>query len=367
MPKTLSPPRRRPRPRWARALWPTLMLLAVPASGQEAAPAPSREATTAELPRVHVLATGGTIAGAGYDDVDTRSAEGLLRAIPELANVARLSAEDPFTIPSSQITPEMLFGLAQKIRQLLEEDPELAGIVVTQGTDSLEEAAFFCDLLSTSERPVVFTGAMRSPEHRDSDGARNLLGAVRLAASPAARGLGVLVTLNDEIHAAREIRKVHSSAVNAFASPGGGPIGYLDDERIYLLHRPLRRVTIATEKIEPKVDLIVVTAGSDGHLVRAAVAAGARGLVVELFGRGNMPRPMIQAVIEARQQGVTVVYTTRARGGAMKIDQRWTRGGMVYGEDLDGLKARMLLVVALGATQDPAVLQGYFDRLAGRV
>lgn len=346
-----------------------LLFLGPPVAAQTAeapAAAPAVEAA-AELPRVHVIATGGTIAGAGYQEVDSLDAAALVAAVPELGAVARLSVEDPFTVPSSQLTPEMLHGLAGLVRKRLDEDPELAGVVVTQGTDSLEEGAFFLDLLLDSERPVVFTGAMRLPGQVGADGGRNLLAAVRLAASKAARGLGVLVTMNDEIHAAREVRKLDSTAVDAFGSPGTGPLGFLDGERIYLASRPARRLSIPTATIEPRVDLIPVTAGGDERLLRAAVESGARGVVLELFGRGNMPRAMIPEVAKARQQGVIVVFASRTGGGALRIDPRWSSGGIVYAEALDGLKARLALIVALGSQADPAALQQIFDRLAGRV
>ena len=268
------------------------------------------------LPRVLVVATGGTIAAAGYAGQKQLTSEDRpSRSVPQLREVAQISAEDPVTVGSSQFTPQMLLDLVRHVRKTLAADPGLAGIVVTQGTDSLEETALFFDLLLATDRPVVFTAAMRLPTEIGSDGPRNLLNAVRIAASPAARGLGVLVTLNDEIHAAREVRKTHSSAVDAFQSTGSGPIGYVDEGEIYLMRKPLRRVTIDTDAIEPRVNLVVATVGSDGHQIKAALDAGARGIVLELFGRGNIPGPMVAEIREALKNHVTLVFTTRAAGG----------------------------------------------------
>jgi L-asparaginase len=328
------------------------------------------------VPRVLVVSTGGTIAAAGYAGERERRSGDLLLAVPGLAEIAQVSAEDPFTLGSSDFTPEMLWQLARHLDRTLAGDPGLAGIVVTQGTDSIEESAFFLDLVLQAERPVVVTGAMRLPTDGSPDGPRNLANAVRLAASPATRGFGVLVTLHDEIHAAREVTKAHSIQLDAFVSPAGGPIGYVDEGRIHLVSRPLRRVRIETAptaeteetaEIEPRVDLVVAFVGSDGRQVRDAVAAGARGVVVELFGRGNSPDALKGEIAAARRQGVAIVLTTRTGNGRVKVSPAFRELGVVSGEDLPGLKARMVLIAALGSTEEPAILQSYFDRLSGKV
>lgn len=321
----------------------------------------SASASAAQLPEVHLLATGGTIAGGSSGSLDARS---LSELVPDLAS---LSVEDFSSIGSSRMTPDTQFALAERVRALFRERPGLAGIVITHGTDSLEETAFLLDLVVPPGRPVVFAAAQRPPRLDDTDGPRNLRNAVRIAASPAMRDLGVLVTLNDEIHAARDVRKTHAIALEAFASPGVGPIGRVDGEHLFLFHRPARRLTIDAESVEPRVALVRLVAGSDGSLVRAAVAAGARGIVVEVFGRGNVPPAVMEAIREARARDVVVVLTTRTGGGRVEVGREARSLGVIGGEDLDGLKARILLVAALGSTQDPAVLSDYFRRLAGDV
>ncbi len=317
-----------------------------------------------EPPRVHLLATGGTIAGGTTGPLQ---GDDLLRLIPELAQVATLTVEDFSNIGSSRMTPDLQFRLAQRVNSLFEQEPNLAGIVITHGTDSLEETAFFLDLLLSSERPVVFAAAQRPPRMKASDGPRNLLNAIRLAASAFSRNMGVLVTLNDEIHAAREVRKTHSIALNAFRSPWAGPIGMIDEGDIYFFGRPLRRLTLEAKLVEPRVDLITLVAGSDGHLIRAAVAAEAKGIVVETFGRGNVPPRVTEAIKEAREKDVTVVFTTRTRGGRVVLGEPEQQLGVVSGQDLDGFKARILLMTALGETSDLKTIQSYFDRLSGIV
>ncbi len=316
-----------------------------------------------ELPRVRLLATGGTIAGGAGGPL---SAAELARAVPELAKLAALTVEDFVNIGSSRMTPEIQLRLARRVAEVMGSDPGLAGVVITHGTDSLEETAFFLDLVVSGERPVVFAAAQRPPREADSDGPRNLLNAVRVAAAPAARGAGVLVTLNGEIHAAREVRKTHAIALDAFRSPDGGPIGYVDAGRVVMRGRPLRRLTLDVESVEPRVELLTLVAGGDGRLLNAAVDSGAQGLVLEVFGRGNVPPAVLDAVRRARERQLVVVYTTRTRGGRVEVDAESRRLGVVGGEDLDGLKARLLLVAVLGRTRDPALIQSYFERLGGR-
>jgi L-asparaginase len=316
----------------------------------------------AELPHVHLLATGGTISG-GQQPLD---AAGLKALVPGLSQVATVTLEDITRIGSSRMTPDIQFRLASRINTLFADDPALGGIVVSHGTDTLEETAFLVDLLVKDDRPVVFAAAQRPPRETDSDGPRNLLNAFRIASSPSVRAAGVMVTLNDEIHSARDVRKTHAVAVDAFQSPWSGPLGYVDGAHIVLKRRPATRVTIPATAVEPKVDLITLTAGSDGHLIQAAVDAGAKGIVVEVFGRGNAPPAVIDAVKAARARGVTVVFTTRTRGGRVEVDETARALGVISGEDLDGLKARMLLVVALGAKADGPTIQKWIEQLEDR-
>lgn len=320
--------------------------------------------TSAEIPKVHLLGTGGTISGGARGSLQARD---LMELIPEIAAIAEVSVEDFSTIGSSRMTPELQFDLARRVLALFQERPELSGIVITHGTDSLEETAFLLDLVVPAGKPVVFAAAQRPPRESDTDGPRNLLNAIRIAASTEMRGLGVLVTLNDEIHAAREVRKTHSVAVNAFASPWAGPIGQLDSGRIFLYFRPARRLSLERSAIEPRIDLITLVAGSDGRHIRHAVETGARGIVVEVFGRGNVPPAAMQAVAEARARNVAVVFTSRTGGGRVELGEEARRLGVVSGEDLDGLKARMVLVAALGREEGTEALALYFRVLSGEL
>ena len=313
------------------------------------------------LPRVHLIGTGGTISGGAGGPLQ---AADLRAAVPGLDEVARVTTEDFVRIGSSRMHPELQFALAGRVAEVFAGDPELAGIVVTHGTDSLEETAFLLDLLLPAGRPVVFAAAQRPPRYVDSDGPRNLLDAIRTAASPRTRNLGVLVVLNGQIHAAREVEKSHSIALHAFVSPDTGPVGVVDGE-IFLFSTPRRRVHLSATRVEPRVELVRLSAGGGAGPIRAAVEAGTRGLVIETFGRGNAPPPVMGAVEAALAAGVRVVFTTRTGAGRVVLSERQRTLGIVSGEDLDGLKARMLLIAALGAGLSPEELAAAFRRLAG--
>ena len=314
------------------------------------------------LPEVHLIGTGGTISGGAGGPLN---AADLRAAIPDLDSVATVTTEDFVRIGSSRMHPELQFRLAERIAAVRAERPGLAGIVVTHGTDSLEETAFLLDLVLPAGAPVVFAAAQRPPRYRDSDGPRNLLDAIRVAASDRARGLGVLVMLNGQIHAAREVKKTHSIALHAFASFDTGPIGMVDEGEILLFAAPARRVHLPTTSVQPDVALVRLTAGGGGAAIRAAAEAGARGIVVEAFGRGNAPPDVADAVEDAIRLGALVVFTTRTGAGRVVLSEAQRQQGIVSGEDLDGLKARVLLVVALGAGRGAEEIGAAFRTLAG--
>jgi L-asparaginase len=317
----------------------------------------------ADLPRVHIIGTGGTIASG----MNKLSADDLVSSVPKLKNIATISTDDFINIGSSRMTPTIQFRLANEVNRLFKKDKALAGIVITHGTDSIEETAFFLDLLIRDERPVVFTAAQRPPVRIDTDGPRNLTNAVLIASKPSSRDRGVLLTLNDDIHAARDVRKTHTTAVEAFRSERAGKLGYVDSDRVYYVRDSADGLTLTPERIEAKVDLIRLVAGSDGHLIRAAIEYGAKGIVVEVFGRGNVPEPVTKALREALEKKVVVVFTSRTGNGRVLLYPPFNKMGIVTGEGLDGLKARMLLVAALGVTDDPARIQGFYTQLSGLV
>jgi L-asparaginase len=318
------------------------------------------------LPKVRLIATGGTIAG-GVDIQSgkprSRSAQDLVELIPEVRTVATVEYEDYCRIGSSRMTPELQSGLSEKVNEVLAIE-DVSGVVVTHGTDSLEESAFFLELTVNSEKPVVFAAAQRPPTRSDTDGPRNLLNAIRIAGSERARGRGVMVTLNDEIHSGKYVRKTHTISLESFKSGQKGMIGYVDNGQVLFFTRPEPRIVFPPDKIDSKVDLIKLVAGSDAKFVEAAIEKGSSGLIVEAFGRGNIPPAVFDALLRARERGLMVVIASRCFEGRVVIPGEWRAKGLVCAQDLDSLKARILLMICLGLKKDIQETQRLFDEVS---
>lgn len=246
------------------------------------------------MSKVVIITTGGTIAmqhdsltGAAVPAV---SGADLVRAIPGLGSVCDLEVREFDNLPSPAITPDHMFRLAVMVRQYLARD-DVSGVVITHGTDSLEESAYFLDLSLEGHKPVCFTAAMRSGDELSPDGPRNILAAVRVAAARPARHMGSLVVMNEQIHAAREVTKTHAANVATFQSPWWGPLGVVDGDRVIFRRAQLGRQTFLPHSLCKKVDLIKLVTGSDAAYLDFAVSRGVDGIVVESFGRGNVPPP----------------------------------------------------------------------------
>ena len=319
----------------------------------------------ADRPQVHIVATGGTIASTNYysGDPGRIGVEQLLRAVPSLDSLASISAEQFANVASSAVTPAMWLALSRGIADTLRATPALAGVVVTHGTDTMEETAYFLDLTVADPRPVVVTGAMRPADGVGIDGPANLRNAVRAAASPAARGRGTMILMNDEILAARDATKANTVRPNAFVAPYRGDLGVADPEGI-VFHRPPARAAvfdIAGVRALPRVDIVMSYAGADGADVDALVAAGAKGLVVAATGRGSIPPAQRDALDRASAKGVIVVVGSRTGSGSVPVRDtaasaaragRPARPARLGTGDLNVQKARVLLMLALTRTGD---------------
>jgi L-asparaginase len=273
-----------------------------------------------------------------------------------------LELDDFVRVPSFDIHGELALSLARRVIDHAAR-PAVCGVVVPHGTDTMEESVYLVDRLLASDTPVVFTGAQRGADQADADGPRNLRDAIRLAASEQARGLGALVVFAGEIHAAREARKVHTTAVRAFDSPGYGPIGHVDGDVVSLRRSPLRAPALPAPTRLAQVDLHRLYAGSDGRFVRHSLATGAEAVVLEGTGRGNANEQVVEAVREASARRIPVVVCSRCAAG--RVEPVYGRGGgrdleeagSLFAGDLAGPKVRVLLQVALGAGLDvPATL-----------
>jgi L-asparaginase len=306
---------------------------------------------------VVVLTTGGTIAsrydatlGSLVSSLGADEVTGQLRDLPE---GVVLRAEAFCNIGSFRMDLPMAFALSRRIADVLAEE-DVLGVVVTHGTDTMEESAFLVDLTVGSDKPVVFTGAQRNADQPDADGPRNLGDAVRIAAAPAARGIGTVVAFDSVFHAARDVRKTHTSRPGTFASGDYGKLGAVDGGVVRLYRRPVARPSFAIERVEPRVDLIKMAMGVDDRFMRWALADGTRGFVLEAFGLGNCPPCFVGATADAAAAGVPVLITSRCGDG--RVAPLYGNGagvdlaaaGAIFAGDLSGVKARILLAVLLG-------------------
>ncbi|WP_027818331.1 asparaginase [Paraburkholderia bannensis] len=338
----------------------------------------SNTTQSAALPRIAVLATGGTIAGSAPDAANTAGYQAgvigvaqLLAAVPGLDAVAQIHAEQVASVDSKDMSFALWTTLVQRVNELLASD-DIDGVVITHGTDTLEETAYVLHLAVKSAKPVILTAAMRPASALSADGPLNLLNAVTLAASGQAGGQGVLVAFNNRIHCARDVAKVSTYAVDAFQSPEIGALGWVQDGRVEFQRRALRPHTVdtpfhadkLTETQWPHVEIVTSYAGVSRIAVDALVSAGVRGIVVAGTGNGSIHATLQQALGDAVAQGIAVVRASRVgsghvmHNGAAKDDAL----GFVSAGTLSPFKARVLLMLALAAgTSGKADLQRVFD------
>ena len=322
-----------------------------------------RAQPAADVPRVRLVATGGTISNRTGGRL---TAEELVKAMPGVERYAKPEFEQFANVASSELTLDQWLGLAKRINELFATDAGIAGIVVTSGTDTLEETAYFLNLAVRSEKPVVVVGSMRNPSTLGYEGAANLLEGFRVAASADARGKGVLVVLNDEINAAREVTKTDALRLSTFQSRGYGVLGVVDADSVVFYRNPVKRHTSKSE-----FDLSGVTKlpRVDGDLIKAAADAGAKGIVIAGAGAGATSGTQQAGIEYALKKGAFVVTTTRTGSGRIAGRGGRGRGGQppsdeqrhrIAGEDLQPVKARVLLMLALTKTSDPAQVQRMF-------
>jgi L-asparaginase len=317
-----------------------------------------------QLPRIRFIATGGTIATRG----NTRlSAEEVLQLVPGLQKHAQPEPEQFANVASTAMTLDQWVQLARRINEIFESDRGLTGAVVTSGTDSLEELAYFLHLTVRTAKPVVLVGAMRQAGAPGYEGPANLLDAFRVAAATESRGKGVLVVLNDEINSAREVSKTDALRVQTFQSRQYGLLGVVDPDRVVYYRDSVKRHTQKAEfdlsnvTALPRVDIVMFYQGASGDLLRAAVDAGAKGVVIAVAGADLTGGSLGSGIAYAAKQGAIVVAATRTGSGRIAaLTGSRLREGLVGGEDLTPLKARILLMLGLTKTQSPAELQKMF-------
>ncbi|NQW05220.1 MAG: asparaginase [Acidobacteria bacterium] len=352
------------------------LLLVVPAGISMSAQATVQAAQTqaaasqdAPLPKVFLFATGGTISNR---DGGRLTVDELIASIPGLDRRVRGEGEQFANAASSSLTLDQWLDLSRRINARFKSDAELSGVVVTSGTDTLEELAYFLHLTVRDERPVVVVGSMRNPSTLGYEGAANLEDAFRAAADPASRGMGTVVVLNDEINSAREVTKTDALRLDTFESRRYGVLGVVDSDRVAYFRKPLRRHSAQSEfdvtKIAelPRVDVILTYQGATGDVITSVVDSGAKGVVMATAGAGATSGTQGEGMTYAVGKEVFVVTTTRTGSGRIMSGRgrRGQGGGPTYriaGDDLNPIKARILLMLAIATTNDGAEIQRMFS------
>ncbi|WP_373888530.1 type II asparaginase [Massilia genomosp. 1] len=343
------------------------MLVAVSSAVQAESAAP-------KLANVTILATGGTIAGTGASSTTTVGytaatvgVQNLIKAVPELSKVANVTGEQVFQIASENMSNEHWLTLAKRVNVLLAQN-NVDGIVITHGTDTLEETAYFLNLVVKSRKPVVLVGAMRPSTALSADGPINLYNSVMLAASPEAVGKGVLVAMNDQIQSARDVTKVNTSTLDSFRTPELGLLGYIQGSKPFFYRQSVRKHTTETEfdigalTSLPQVDIVYGYANMNPVAVDAFMAAGAKGIVHAGVGDGSLAGKVVPSLKAARAKGAIIVRASRvgqgilARNGEANDDQL----DFVAADTLNAQKARILLMLALTKTSSTKEIQRMF-------
>jgi len=329
---------------------------------------------TMSLPKVVVLATGGTIAGAAKSNVTAGYSSGqvgvdeLLAAVPEAKRLARLSGEQVSNIGSQDMNDEVWMKLATRVNQILAQ-PDVSGVVITHGTDTIEETGYFLNLVVKSAKPVVLTASMRPSTALSADGPLNFFNAVAVAADKQAPNHGVLIVVNDWIHGAASLTKTSTTAVQTFLSPLSGLIGTVNYGKIEWYRGPVGKNTVNSEfsvdatTTLPRVDVIMATENMDGTLINAAAAAGAKGIVIAGVGNGNMTKAALDALAAQAKRGIVCVRSTRVTTGEVgrNVEVKDDSLHLVASLAHNPQKSRVLLRLALLKTSDPMTIQRYFD------
>lgn len=349
-------------------------------SNQESTTSETKEKNTAvetgnkSLSNIKVLATGGTIAGSSDSNTDTTGYKSgalgidkVIASVPQLKDIANVTGEQVANVGSENVDNALLLKLAKRVNQLLNDD-QVDGIVVTHGTDTLEETAYFLHLVVKSDKPVVVVGSMRPASAISADGPLNLYHAVKIASTKEAKGKGVMVTLNDRIASARFITKTNTTTTDSFKSLEQGYIGEVAGEVVSFYNEPTRKHTADSEfdisklKELPQVDILYGYQNDQKYVYDAAVKAGAKGIVVAAAGNGTMSTEAINGATDAVKKNVVIVRSSRAGNGIVTHEKMDDEHHFVSSDSLNPQKARILLMLALTKTKDPDKIQSYYEQ-----
>lgn len=299
--------------------------------------------------------------------VPTLTGEEIMAMVTGIEAFATIESYTFSNLPGPHMTPETMLELSRYIKDLLSRE-DITGVVVTHGTDTLEETAYFLDLTINSEKPVVVTGSMRNSSELGYDGPANLAASICTAISDEAKNRGVLVCLNDELNCASEVTKANSMSLDTFKSPNFGPIGIIDCNEVIFYRDSIKKQHILTNNIESRVDLIKCAVGMDSAFIDFCINRGTKGLVIEAMGRGNIPPLMVEGISRAIEKNIPVVLVSRCFQGRVLDSYGYPGGGkvlrnlgVIFGDNLPGQKARIKLMVALGKTNNKDELKDIFE------
>jgi L-asparaginase len=319
---------------------------------------------------VALITTGGTIAcrDAGAGAVPQLSGADLIRLVGVPVDLPPIAITEFARVPGCEMTPTSMAKLARVVRQELARE-DRCGAVVTHGTDTIEESAFICHLTVPSDKPVVFTGSLRTASDLSWDGPRNLLDALRVAAAPEARGLGALLVMNEEIHSARFVTKSNGLTLGAFQSPACGPVGRIYNGTVLFLTRPVPPARRLQPVLDPAVAVVRLLSGDTATLMATVALPHLHGLVVEGFGSGRVPASWVELLRAAVQRGIAVVLASRTGAGLIGDPYGYAGSatnllglGLIPAHELPGHKARLQLMLALGNRLRGAALGTYFEK-----
>ncbi len=321
--------------------------------------------------KVAAIFTGGTISM----KVDKRlsaaipamSSEEIMSMVTNIDRIAEIEIVPFARIPGPHMTPELMLELSNVVKTTIARD-DICGVIITHGTDSLEETAFFLDLNIESDKPVIVVGSMRNASELGYDGPSNLSAAICTAASDQAANKGVLVVMNNEVNSAREVTKTHTMSLDTFKSFSFGPLGIVDNDEVIFYRDITSHSHILTDQVESSVDLIKSVAGMDSRMINFCIAEGTKGIIIEAMGRGNIPPLMIDGIKNAVAKKIPVVIVSRCPMGRVLGSYGYEGGGKmlqdigaIFGGDLNGQKARIKLMLALSVTKDVNEIKEIFE------
>ncbi|OSA96914.1 UNVERIFIED_ORG: L-asparaginase [Clostridium botulinum] len=324
------------------------------------------------MKKIAIIFNGGTISMKVDEKikaaVPSLSGEEIMQMVTGIQGFAEIESHTFSNLPSPHMTSQLMLELSNLVRKLLDRD-DISGVVITHGTDTLEETAYFLDLTLNSDKPVVVTGAMRSSDELGYDGPFNLATSICTAISDSAKNRGVLVCFNSELHSAKEVTKRNSMALNAFSTPNFGPIGIVDNNRVIFYRENSKSTHVKINSTEKDVALIKCVSGMDSKFIDFVIDNGYKGVVIEALGRGNVPPLMVEGIKRAIKKGIPVVMVSRCFEGRVFESYGYLGGGknlreygVIFGDVLSGQKARIKLLVAVNHKDNLMKIREIFEK-----